>query len=85
MLPTGSRLPQAVPGCFLRPARLAVSYLNDKAKPYIEPVAREVGAELLLPLDVTQDAQLEAVFERITQEWGGLDFMLVDAGYHVMS
>ena len=57
-------------------ADLAVTYLNDKAKPHVEPLAREVDASILAPLDLRVDGQLEAVFERIEREWGRLDFVL---------
>ena len=57
-------------------AELAVTYLNEKAKPYVQPLAEEIGASLLMPLDVQQPGQLEAVFERIRQEWGRLDFLI---------
>lgn len=57
-------------------AELAVTYLNDKARPHVEPLARQVDASLLMPLDLLRDGELEAVFERITAEWGGLDFVL---------
>lgn len=57
-------------------AELAVTYLNDKARPHVEPLARQVDASLLLPLDLLREGELEAVFERITAEWGGLDFVL---------
>lgn len=57
-------------------AELAVTYLNDKARPHVEPLARQVGASLLMPLDLLREGELEAVFERITAEWGGLDFVL---------
>jgi enoyl-[acyl-carrier protein] reductase I len=57
-------------------AELAVTYLNDKALPYVAPLAEAVRASILMPLDLRQDGQLEAVFERIDQEWGGLDFAL---------
>jgi enoyl-[acyl-carrier protein] reductase I len=53
-------------------AELAVTYLNDKARPYVEPLARELGAELLLPLDVSKPGELEAVFAAIQQRWGEL-------------
>src|SRR5499426_1245754 len=51
-------------------ADLAVTYLNDKAKPYVEPLAREVGASIFMPLDVRVEGQLEAAFARIEQDWG---------------
>ena len=55
-------------------AELAVTFLNDRAKPYIEPLARELEARLLLPLDVRTPGQMEAVFASIDREWGQLDF-----------
>jgi len=57
-------------------ADLAITYLNDKARPHIEPLAREVEAPIFLPMDVMADGQLESVFERIAAEWGKLDFLV---------
>ncbi|RBW58561.1 enoyl-[acyl-carrier-protein] reductase FabI [Phaeobacter gallaeciensis] len=57
-------------------ARLALTYLSDKAKPHVDPVAEACEAELLMPLDVTDDAQMDAVFDRIKAEWGELDFLI---------
>jgi enoyl-[acyl-carrier protein] reductase I len=57
-------------------ADLAVTYLSEKAKPHVEPLAREADAEILLPLDLREEGQLEAVFEEITRRWGRLDFLL---------
>src|SRR5499425_2430865 len=57
-------------------AELAVTYLNDKAKKYVEPLAREIEAALLMPLEVRTPGQMEAVFERIEKEWGELDFVV---------
>ncbi|MEN4919977.1 enoyl-ACP reductase FabI [Achromobacter spanius] len=57
-------------------AELAVTYLNDKALPHVEPLARQVDARLLMPMNLLNDGELEAVFERITQDWGALDFVL---------
>jgi enoyl-[acyl-carrier protein] reductase I len=57
-------------------AELAVTYLNEKAKRFVEPLARELEAPLFLPLDVLQDGQLEAVFDEIGKTWGELDFVL---------
>jgi enoyl-[acyl-carrier protein] reductase I len=62
-------------------AELAVTYLNDKARPYVEPVASALGAWLVMPLDVEKDGSLEAVFERIRSEWGRLDFLLHSIAY----
>ena len=51
-------------------ADVAVTYLNDKARPYVEPLARELEAPLFLPLDVAVPGQLEAVFDAVTREVG---------------
>jgi enoyl-[acyl-carrier protein] reductase I len=55
-------------------AELAVTYLNDKAKPYVEPLAQALESRILMPLDVRTPGHMEAVFERISKEWGQLDF-----------
>ena len=57
-------------------ADLAVTYLNDKAKRFVEPLARELHAPILMPLDVNAPGQMEAVFERIGKDWGELDFLV---------
>ncbi|HUF87443.1 MAG TPA: enoyl-ACP reductase FabI [Thermohalobaculum sp.] len=62
-------------------AELALTYLNDKARPHVEPVAREVEAPILAPLDVTSPDEMEALFERIRHSWGRLDFVLHSIAY----
>jgi len=57
-------------------AELAVTYLNDKAKKYVEPLAHELEAPIFMPLDVRTPGQLEAVFEKIIKNWGELDFVV---------
>jgi enoyl-[acyl-carrier protein] reductase I len=57
-------------------ADLAITYLNAKAKPYVEPLAKGLEASIFLPLDVQVDGQLEAVFETIEKQWGKLDICL---------
>jgi enoyl-[acyl-carrier protein] reductase I len=57
-------------------AEVALTYLNDKARPFVEPLAQRIGAEPLLPLDVTQPGQVEAVFEQLRTHWGYLDFVV---------
>ncbi len=57
-------------------AELAVTYLNEKAKKYVEPLAHALDAPILMPLDVRVPGQMEAVFERIAKEWGKLDFVV---------
>jgi enoyl-[acyl-carrier protein] reductase I len=57
-------------------AEVAVTYLNEKAKKYVDPLARELEASIVMALDVNVPGQMEAVFERITKEWGKLDFVV---------
>lgn len=57
-------------------ADLAVTYLNDKARPHVEPLARQLEAPIFEPLDVQKEGQLEAVMERVRREWGRLDIAL---------
>ena len=57
-------------------AELAVTYLNEKSEPYVRPLAEELKASLVLPLDVEQPGQLQAVFDRIRETWGRLDFLI---------
>jgi enoyl-[acyl-carrier protein] reductase I len=57
-------------------ADLAVTYLNDKARAHVEPLARRVEAPILMPLDLRAEGHLEAVFDRIRTDWGRLDFVL---------
>jgi len=57
-------------------ARLAITYLNDKARPYVEPLATALEADLFLPLDVAQSGQLDAVFGAIGTRWGRLDILV---------
>jgi len=57
-------------------ADLAVTYLNDRAKKYVEPLARALEAPIFMPLDVQTSGQMEAVFECIHKSWGELDFVV---------
>jgi enoyl-[acyl-carrier protein] reductase I len=57
-------------------ADLAITYLNEKSKAYVEPLARQLEAPLLMPLDVSKPGELEAVFVAIEQQWGQLDVLV---------
>jgi enoyl-[acyl-carrier protein] reductase I len=57
-------------------AELAITYLNDKARPFVEPLAVGLGSEIFLPLDVSAPGQLEAVFEAVAAKWGHLDILV---------
>jgi enoyl-[acyl-carrier protein] reductase I len=57
-------------------AELAVTYLNDKSREYVEPLAKQLDAPIFMPLDVSKDEQTAALFERIGKEWGRLDIFV---------
>jgi len=57
-------------------AELALTYLNDKARPYVEPLAQELEAPILMPLDVQVPGQMEAVFTEIGRRFGRLEDLL---------
>jgi enoyl-[acyl-carrier protein] reductase I len=57
-------------------ADLAITYLNDKARPHVEPLARDLGASIFLPLDVATPGALESVFEQVQAKWGRLDMLV---------
>lgn len=57
-------------------AELAVTYLNEKARPHVEPLARAVDATVFMPLEVRDPAQLDALFDAISSKWGRLDILV---------
>jgi enoyl-[acyl-carrier protein] reductase I len=57
-------------------AELGLTYLNEKSRSYVEPLARNLDARLLMPLDVSTPGEMEAVFERIAKDWGRLDILV---------
>ena len=57
-------------------ADLAITWLNDRARPYVEPLARELGASITGALDVSVPGQLEAIFDQIRAQWGKLDILV---------
>jgi enoyl-[acyl-carrier protein] reductase I len=57
-------------------AELAITWLNDKARPYVEPLAKELEASVAAPLDVSVPGQLDTVFDLIREQWGRLDILV---------
>jgi enoyl-[acyl-carrier protein] reductase I len=57
-------------------AELALTWINDKTRSYVEPLARELAAPIMMPLDVEQPGALESVFDTIRERWGRLDFLV---------
>jgi enoyl-[acyl-carrier protein] reductase I len=57
-------------------ADLAITYADDKARPYVEPLAQELEAPIFMPLDAARQEDYDAVFARIASEWGKLDILV---------
>ena len=57
-------------------AELAVSWVNEKTRSYVEPLAKELGASIAGEVDVSAPGSLEAMFERIRAQWGRLDILV---------
>ena len=57
-------------------ADLAVTYLNEKSRKFVEPLASGLKAPIFMPLDVATPGELEAVFEKIEKKWGKLDILV---------
>jgi enoyl-[acyl-carrier protein] reductase I len=57
-------------------AELAISWLNEKARKHVEPLARELEAAIVGEVDVTIPGQLEAMFDQIRSKWGRLDILV---------
>lgn len=57
-------------------AELAVTFLNEKAEPHVRPLAEKLNASIIIPLNVQDENQLNALFETIEKKWGKLDFLL---------
>jgi enoyl-[acyl-carrier protein] reductase I len=57
-------------------AELAITWLNDKARTYVEPLAKELEASITGPLDVAAPGQMEALFDLVRERWGRLDILV---------
>jgi enoyl-[acyl-carrier protein] reductase I len=67
--------------CHAYGAELAITYLNEKSDKYVRPLAESVHAPIVMPCDVREDGQLEAVFKAIEEKWGRLDFVIHSIAY----
>lgn len=57
-------------------AEIAITYLNDKAKPFVDPIAEELSPVIYTHCDVTKPDDLESVFRTIEQRWGEIDIVV---------
>jgi enoyl-[acyl-carrier protein] reductase I len=57
-------------------AELAITYLNAKAEPYVRPLAEQLNAPIVMPLEVSHPEQQQALFDAIKEKWGRLDILV---------
>lgn len=57
-------------------AHLAITYLNDKAKPFVEPLAQSVNADLFMPYEVSSISTHQALFDAVKRHWESIDFLI---------
>ena len=57
-------------------AQIAFTYQGEAQKKRLTPLAESLGSKIVLPADVESDEQLDAVFDHLAREWGGLDFLV---------
>ena len=57
-------------------AELAFTYQNEKLKSRVESAAAEHGSNIVIPLDVADDAQIAACFDALGQHWDGFDILI---------
>ena len=57
-------------------AELAFTFAGEILEKRVRPLAESIGSRIILPCDVTKDEEIEKVFTRLKQEWGGLDIMI---------
>ncbi|MEW7978551.1 MAG: enoyl-ACP reductase [gamma proteobacterium symbiont of Phacoides pectinatus] len=62
-------------------AQLALTYQNEKLKKRVEKFAQEFGSDIILPLDVTSDSEIENLFAELGQRWDGLDGLVHSIAY----
>src|SRR5215813_3063067 len=62
-------------------ADLAITYLNEKARPHVEPLAQALKAAIFMPMDFSKPGMLEAVFAQIERDWGRLEIMVHSAAF----
>ena len=62
-------------------AELCFTYQGDALEKRVRPLAEQIGSRLVLPCDVTDDASVDAVFDQVKAEWGGLDFLVHAIGF----
>ncbi len=67
--------------CAAQGAEIAFTYQGDALGKRVRPLAESVGATLVLPCDVTDEASIDAAFAAVARDWGGIDFLVHAIGF----
>ena len=62
-------------------AELAFSYQGEALKKRVDPLAAQLGSDLVLPCDVADGDSIDALFDQLNTEWGGMDFLVHAIGF----
>lgn len=62
-------------------AELAFTYQGDRLKSRVVDFAASCGSQIVLPLDVSDDAQIEAVMQELQHQWGQFDILVHSIGF----
>ncbi|UWR27754.1 enoyl-ACP reductase FabI [Sulfitobacter sp. S223] len=62
-------------------AQLAFSYQGDALKKRVDPLAAQLGSDIVLPCDVGDEASIDALFEGLAEKWDSLDFIVHAIGF----
>lgn len=57
-------------------AEIAMTYVNEKTRKYVEPLAEQLGCPIFMPMNVSDEAEVDAAFAAMQQKWGKLDVLL---------
>jgi enoyl-[acyl-carrier protein] reductase I len=57
-------------------AELAFTYAGEIMEKRVRPLAESMGSKIILPCDVTDDNQIDSVFDTLKNEWGSLDILV---------
>jgi len=62
-------------------AELAFSYQGDALKKRVDPLAAQLGSDIVLPCDVSDEGSIDTLFDSLEKKWGKLDFVVHAIGF----
>jgi enoyl-[acyl-carrier protein] reductase I len=62
--------------CHEQGAKVAFTFQGEALEKRVRPLANSIGAEIIVPCDVTNAASIDATFSELEKKWGGIDFLV---------